>query len=133
MKIKDILAVSILLAVFIIAVFSYPYIVYWIHSEESKITFKAIIILLIVVAAIGLCAANSNFVYQQWKEREWREDVADKVHARKNTITMPEMKRNAESLLTDDEKAQMIKLHPEYRRTGEYTPQMFGAKIDTKV
>jgi len=132
---KNIIAASILLSLFVFMVFSFPYIQYWAQSYEASHTAQVLFWTGLGLLIVGLSCWRENMIIKHSETEQHKQDVADMVHAHKNKITMPEMRENAESLLSDDEKAmmQMMKLHPEYRRTGEYTPQMFGAKIDTKV
>lgn len=120
MKIKDILAISILAAFVWIITISWPVIKYWIHSNESVVTIKVVLILGMVLTLIGLCAANASRIYHMVKEKEFFDEVADKVESRK--IEMPEMRANAESALNYDQQAhlRMLRNNPHF-------------KIDTKV
>jgi len=83
---KNIIAASILLSLFIIMVFSFPYIQYWAQSYEASHTAQALFWLGMVVLVIGLICWRDNIKQQERYSERHKQGVADSLEYRKSEI-----------------------------------------------
>lgn len=145
---KNILGISILASLLLVLIIFNDPIIYWFKSDEFKHTMEVLFVAGLVFIVVGIFAANRNIIYETMKEKEFFDDVADKVDNAKTIrifedamkireelreqihnevygnppIDIVEMKQNAELALTYDQQAhlRMLRNNPHF-------------KIDTKA
>ena len=128
---KNIIAASILLSLFIVMVFGHKYVMYWAQTYEGSHTAQVVFWSSMVVGVIGLLCWRDNLKQKEKQSEQHKQAVAEFVDNHKaiklfeeaqatreklrqiihdevygdKPYTKPEMRENAESFLTQDQKA----------------------------